>query len=259
MLIAFFGIGLFLAVSKGNIFIPLKKLFKYLVVGFIVAGHWIFFFEAIKVSNVSVTLACLSSTTLFVSFIEPFFFKRKIVFYEVFLGALVIVGLSLIFSFESEYWLGIIYALIAAFLAALFGTINGVLVRNDRPRIISFYEMLGGVIGISSYLFFADKITELAQLPKFIDLFYLSILGLICTAFAFVVSVEVLKYLSPFTVSISINMEPIYAIILALLFFGEDEKMTFGFYCGALLILSTIFANGWLKAKNNSLFRRSLN
>lgn len=253
MLIAFCGIGIYIAFSSIKFTFSFKKTLKYIVVGFVVAGHWVFFFEAVKVSNVSVTLACLSSTTLFVSFIEPLFYKRKIIPYEVFLGALVIIGLTLIFNFEPEYRLGIIYALIAAFLAATFGTLNGVLVKNDRPRIISFYEMLGGVLGISVYLLITGGIHTVFEFPQGLDLLYLLILGLICTAFAFVVSVEVLKYLSPYTVSISINMEPIYAIILALIFFGDDEKMGLGFYSGALIILSTIFANAWLKARKRKL------
>lgn len=247
MLIAFFGIGVYLFTSGIQVKPKPSNVAKYFVVGLVVALHWVTFFQSIKVSNVSIALACLSSTTLFVAFLEPLIYKRKIVLYEVILGLCVIIGLSLIFSFETQYKQGIILALISAFLAATFGTLNGVLVRNDRPRVISFYEMLGGVLGITVYFLVTNQWQVFTSIPAIKDMGYLLILGLVCTAFAFVASVEVLKVLSPYTVTISINMEPIYAIILALLFFGDEEKMTSGFYAGAALILGTIFTNAYLK------------
>ena len=185
---------MYLKLKKINLYVPKKDLIKFFLAGIVIALHWITFFAAIKVSNISITLAMFSTGAFFASFIEPIFYKRKIIPYEVFLGALVIIGLTLIFNFEPEYRLGIIYALIAAFLAATFGTLNGVLVKNDRPRIISFYEMLGGVLGISVYLLITGGIHTVFEFPQGLDLLYLLILGLICTAFAFVVSVEVLKY-----------------------------------------------------------------
>lgn len=247
MLIAFFGIGVYLFTSGIQVKPKPSNVAKYFVVGLVVALHWVTFFQSIKVSNVSIALACLSSTTLFVAFLEPLIYKRKIVLYEVILGLCVIIGLSLIFSFETQYKQGIILALISAFLAATFGTLNGVLVRNDRPRVISFYEMLGGFLGITVYFLVTNQWQVFTSIPAIQDMGNLLILGLVCTAFAFVASVEVLKVLSPYTVTISINMEPIYAIILALLFFGDEEKMTSGFYAGAALILGTIFTNAYLK------------
>ncbi len=221
---------------------------KIIFIGFVVAAHWICFFEAIKVSNVSVTLACLSSASLFVAVLEPLFYKRKIIFYEVLLGALVIVGLGMIFNFEPQYSLGIVLAIASAFFAAIFSTVNGLFVREASPSVISFYEMVGGVVGISLYLLIMQPENGI-PIPSQTDLIYLLILGLICTAFAFVISVEVLKTLSPFTSSISINMEPVYAIFLALFFFGDSEKMTVGFYSGALLIFLTILSNAWFKSR----------
>lgn len=248
MSIALVGILVFIVVKQN--FKSLRKAFKmkFIFIGFVVAAHWICFFEAIKVSNVSVTLACLSSASLFVAVLEPLFYKRKIIFYEVLLGALVIVGLGMIFNFEPQYSLGIVLAIASAFFAAIFSTVNGLFVREASPSIISFYEMVGGVVGISLYLLIMQPENGI-PIPSQTDLIYLLILGLICTAFAFVISVEVLKTLSPFTSSISINMEPVYAIFLALFFFGDSEKMTVGFYSGALLIFLTILSNAWFKSR----------
>jgi len=257
-LIAFSSLLVFLYFRKNEIKIPSKDLIKYLSTGIIIALHWFFFFEALKVSTVSVTLATLASATLFTSILEPLFFKKKIVGYEILFGLMVIAGLLLIFSFETKYQLGIFYSLLSAFCASLFTTLNGIFVGNGgKPSQITMYEMLGSVLIISLYLliFQSFNIDDLSLVnPEtgdyYLNLIYLLILGIICTSIAFVISVDVMKKLTPFTVSISINMEPIYAIILALLFFGEDEKMTWGFYLGTLLIITTIFGNGFLKKRN---------
>ena len=245
--IAFIGLLLFFIWKRKQMMIPLKKMLILILVGVVVGAHWATFFQALKVSNVSVTLTTLASTSLFVAFLEPLFFKRRIIWYEVILGLVVIFGLYLIFNFESEYKLGILLALCSAFLAALFSTFNGMMIKDTSASHITIYEMLGGVIGLSVYTFLFENATMIDFSPSYLDIFYLLILGLICTALAFVVSVSVMRVLSPYTVSISINMEPIYAIILALIFFGESEKMTPGFYLGAFLILSTVIGNGVLK------------
>jgi drug/metabolite transporter (DMT)-like permease len=259
-LIAFISILIFLIIKNKEIKIPINSLFKYLGTGIIVASHWFFFFEALKVSTVSVTLATLASATLFTSLLEPLFFKKKIVGYEILFGLMVIVGLFLIFSFETKYQLGILYSLISAFCASLFTTLNGIFVaKGGRPMQITMYEMLGAVGILTFYLIFTqnlnmnglnliDPITH----HYYLNLVYLLILGIICTSIAFVISVDVMKKLTPFTVSISINMEPIYAIIMALLIFGKDEKMTWGFYLGTFLIISTIFGNGILKKRKSN-------
>jgi drug/metabolite transporter (DMT)-like permease len=241
---------------KGSGFsISRKTLFKYLLIGVVVAVHWILFFEALKVSTVSVTLTTLASTTLFTSLLEPLFFKKKIVIYEIFFGLIIIAGLMLIFSFETKYHLGIIYSLFSALGASIFTTVNGIFVaEGGSPIKITMYEMLGAVVIISLFFITTGNLTieNLSLLNSgvetfWLDLTYLLILGVICTAIAFVISVEVMKKLSPYTVSISINMEPIYAIILALIFFGDSEKMSPGFYVGAGMIMLTIFGNGMMK------------
>ncbi len=245
--VAFCSLILFFFISGRKIQEERAKIIRYLATGFIIAAHWSFFFEALKVSTVSVTLTCLASTSLFVAFIEPLLFKRKVSTTEVVFGLLVVSGLLMVFNFENEFRLGIILSLISAFCAALFGTLNGLFIKNGSAFRISLYEMLGGVIGMLIYFALSGQISDI-QYPTDIDWVYLLILGIICTAFAFVVSVEVMKTLTPFTVSISINMEPIYAIILALVFFGDSELMSGGFYGGALLIFLTVMANGVSKS-----------
>jgi drug/metabolite transporter (DMT)-like permease len=248
MLIALIGLVLFMLVTKRSFYTGHRNKFKYLATGVVTAGHWVLFFEALKVSNVSITLTTLASTSLFVAFLEPFFFKRRIILYEILLGLGTLAGLGIIFQAETDYSWGILLALGSAFLAALFGTVNGIFVLQDRPTMITAYEMLGGVLGISVYYLFTDGFSSF-QTPTAVDWIWLLILGLVCTSMAFVVSIEVMKVLSPFTVSMSINMEPIYAIIFALIIFKEDEFMSPLFYVGAVIVLGMIFLNGALKRR----------
>lgn len=216
---------------------------KYSLVGLIIAAHWMTFFEAIKQSNVSVTLACLSAGSLFTAVLEPLFFKRRIDKYELFFGLLVVSGLFMIFSFETEYKVGIALALTSAFLASLFTTINGKLIQKDNPYRISLVEMIAGAVGITIFLFFQGKLNiSVFQLPP-MDWVWIIILGTVATAFAFVVSVKVMEEISPFTVSLTINLEPVYGIILAFFIFGSSEKMTWGFYAGTVLILAALYLN----------------
>ncbi len=218
----------------------------YGAIGLLIAGHWITFFEAIKQSNVSVTLACLSAAALFTSILEPLIFKRRVRFYEVLLGGATVVGLVLIFSFEIRYKVGIALALLSAFMASLFTVFNGVMVKRDNPYRISLVEMLSGVAAISIWLALSGNMNASMVQISALDWLWIALLGTVCTAFAFVGSVKVMEVLTPFTVSLSINLEPVYGIMLAWFFFGESERMTTGFYAGTGIILGSLFVNAYL-------------
>lgn len=240
-------IYIYIRIKKIPIQIPRKVLFKFLIAGFIIALHWFTFFKAIKVSNVSITLACLSTGAFFTSIIEPIFFKKKIIWYEIFFGLIVILGLSIIFNIEGNYYYGIILALISAFLSASFSVVNSYFVKQYDATVISFYELFGGVVFFSILLLFNTSFSiEFFQLSTS-DFVYLLILSSICTAFAFIASTAVMKHLTPYTVMLTINLEPIYGIILAVIIFEDDEQMSSQFYIGAIIILSTVIINGILK------------
>ncbi len=243
--IATAAIGMFLVFSRITYAADQKTTIAALLTGAIVALHWYTFFEGIKESTVSVALACFSSTALFTSLIEPIYFKRKIRLYEVLLGLAIIGGLSIIFTVEFKYVYGIVLSIISAALASWFTVINGKLVKKMDAHVISFYEMLSACMIVSIYLAMrADDITK--WFPQGMEITWVLILGLICTAFAFLMAVVVMKKLSPYTVSISINLEPIYAIILAVIIWPDSEKMSPGFYVGTVIIIGAIFANAVL-------------
>ena len=240
-------IYIYALVAKTPLRVPRKTLFGFLLAGLVIAMHWFTFFQAIKVSNISVTLACLSTGAFFTSLLEPIFFRRKIIGYEVLFGLMVITGLYIIFHFEGNYISGILLALSSAFLSATFSIINGKYARHYNPVAISFYELLGGVLFFSLYLLFSGSFTPAFFAVSSSDWLWLFILGSFCTAYAFIASVQVMKFLSPYTVMLTINMEPVYGIILAVLVFSEKEKMSWTFYIGAAIILTTVILNGILK------------
>ncbi|OYQ37659.1 EamA family transporter [Flavobacterium cyanobacteriorum] len=254
MSIAVAIILLFIFLKKIPLTLPRKTLVSLLAAGLVIALHWLTFFKAIKVSNISVTLACMSTGAFFTSLLEPFFFGRKIIWYEVVFGLLVIAGLYIIFSFEGDYLYGILLALASAFLSASFAIINGKLAKSYNPSVISFYELLGGVFFFSVYLLFTGSFTPAFFNVSADDWLWLFALGSFCTAYAFIASVQVMKFLSPYTVMLTINLEPIYGIILALIVFDDKEKMSAAFYTGAAVILCTVIINGIVKdyTKNKS-------
>ena len=240
MLIAVITFYIFLRWQKTDLTISRKQFFKLFGIGMIVALHWITFFGAIKISNVSVALGCLATTTLFTSLLEPFFFRKRINAVEVIVGILIIIGLYLIFRFETRYTSGVIVALVSAFLAGLFTVINKKMVVHQKASVISFYEMSGGLTIISIYLLFSGWGNAPLSLPSPIDFVYLLALGTICTAFAFAVQVDIMKHLSAYVVALTINLEPVYGIVMAYFLFGETEHMTGGFYIGTAIILASV-------------------
>ena len=252
MLIAFITLLTFLVFKKELTKIKKKDFFGLLFVGSLVAVHWFFFFESIKVSNVSVAVVCLSTASFFSAMIEPFFLKRKPKLYEYILGIVVFVTLFLMLEAETKYTMGYIYGIIASFLGTLFTLYNAKYINRLEASKITMVEMLAGVI-IFSILMLLNKEIGLNNLKINInDFVYLFLLGTICTAAVFVWMVEIMKYISPYSLIMAINLEPIYSIVLALIIFSESEHMNLSFYIGASVIILVVFLESYLKNKIKS-------
>ncbi|QKJ64560.1 DMT family transporter [Flavobacterium sp. M31R6] len=247
MFFAAIFIAVFLAVKKKSFKVAPKSLVKFIFVGLLIALHWITFFGAIKVSTVSITLSVFSLGAFFASLLEPLFYGRKVLWYEVFFGLIIIAGLGLIMQVEINYWSGMLLALVSIILGVLFTLINGKLIADHDPSVISFYEFFAGFIFISIYFLFQGSFNA--------DFFVLSaknwililILASICTAYAFTASVKVMRQLSPYTVMLTTNLEPVYGIVLAFFIIGGKEKMSMEFYIGAVVIVITVLLNGIIK------------
>ena len=244
---------LYAFIFKKRITVSKSLMLKLLFSGMIIALHWITFFKAIKVSNVSITLSILSLGAFITSILEPLFYKRKIILYEVIFGLIIVIGMSLIFNSQYQYIEGIIYALISVLLSVFFGLINGKLINKASSLVIAIYELIGGVFLISLLLLFSNDFNnEFFKLSED-DFFWLLILATVCTAYAFVISVDVLKHLTPYSLMISINMEPVYGIILAIVFLNEFNNLSFDFYLGFILIFSSVLLNGIFKLKEKKI------
>ena len=252
MLIAWTTLLLYLLIKKQRIIVSRKTLFKFLGNGVLIAFHWYCFFEAIALANVSIALVFMSTTAFFTSFAEWVVYRKGIDYKELFTGLLVITGISIIvndLNLENhpDYFKAILLALISAFLAAFFSVINSVLVKENDSAIISFYELMGG-FWVISILFYINGEIVLEQLSlNSLQLFWLMILGIVCTSFAFLLGVYVMKFIKPYTVNLSVNLEPIYAIIFALLIFKNSELMNLNFYLGSMIVVGSILINAFFK------------
>ena len=226
----------------------------YMLGGLLISVHWVMFFYAIKISSISLTLSILSSASLMTSILEPLIYKRPFRLYEIFFGLFVIFGLYLIFGVQKENLEGIVVALICTLLSVLFSLLNGKLIQHYPANNISFYQLLTGAIVISfAILFNVENPASLIQL-SWDDWLWLLLLSSVCTAYATIGSVVILKHVTPFTMMLSLNLEPVYGILFSLWIFGEQELMSTQFYIGVLIILGGVVGNGIYKRqlKKNS-------
>lgn len=210
-------------------------------VGFIAAIHWVTFYGAIKYSNVSVTLVCFSAIGFFTALVEPLLLRKKPVWQEIALGLMVILGIVIIFQFDTRYQTGIVIGVISAFLGAIFPVLNRILLKKVSVETLVTYELTGGFLTLTCilpvYLSFSPT-TEL--LPTWSDWGWLLILSLFCTVWAFFLSAYALKYISAFTVNLTYNLEPVYGILLAFFLFQENDALGFHFYIGLSIIVTAV-------------------
>lgn len=244
-LLASVSLGVLLYLWKKPIRLKTRPMLQILATGCLIGAHWILFFGAARVATASVCLAGMATSSLWTSFIEPFFYKKKIRLFEVALGITAIIGLYIIFRFEINHALGLAMAIASAFLASLFTVINSKFTKDYFHYTITFYEMAGAFVFTLLFLPFYAKFISNGQIywiPTDMDWVYLLVLALLCTVYAYSASVELMKYVSAFAVNLTTNMEPVYGIMLALLIFGENEQMTPGFYMGTAIILASVVA-----------------
>ncbi|HSI91438.1 MAG TPA: DMT family transporter [Adhaeribacter sp.] len=212
-------------------------------VGILIAAHWILFFASARVASVSISLAGLATASLWTALLEPVFTRKKIKPHEILLAILIMAGLYVIFRFEFDHAVGITMAVGSALMASLFTIINSRLTKIYPSGTITLYEMAGACL--ATVLFFPLYTTYFTHSLNFsmsgMDWVYLLILTLVCTVYAYTAGVRLMQRISAFAMNLTVNLEPVYGIVLAWLIFGEKEQMSAGFYYGALIILAAVF------------------
>jgi drug/metabolite transporter (DMT)-like permease len=247
------GMAAVIFFTKGNFKVDKSNFIKLILIGFVVSSHWIAFFGSARVSNVSVSLVGFATNSLWAAILEPWFNKTKMKKYEVVLGLVVLVGLYIIFSFDFQYRLGLAIGVFAGFTSALFSVFNSKMVKTIAPRTITFYEMIGVFIGTALFLPLYQQTWavdhQLQLMPGMLDWIWIAILAGVCSVYAYTVAVELMKRISVFMIQLTLNLEPVYGIIMAVIIFGEKEKMTTNFYVGTLVIMSAVIIYPLIKRR----------
>ena len=221
--------------------VPLKDKGRLMLIGVLIAIHWVCFYGSIKLANVSIALVCISSVGLFTAVLEPFFFKTKLIWNDIFIGLLSLIGILCIFQFDIHFRTGILVGLVSAFFASIFTIINKRLTDQYTTQTIQTFEMLGGLGFLTMVIIGIGFFQQTAFIiPSKNDWFWLIILALFCTVLANHLMLKALKNISAFTLNISLNLEPVYGIIIAIVFFQEHKQMGMGFYIGMSLIAISV-------------------
>ena len=247
--IAFLSLAAFLFIKKQLFSINRKDFIGILGVGALVTIHWLCFFKSIKVSNVSVAVVCMATSSLFSAIIEPILFKRKLLIYEIIMAIIVFIALAFMMGIETQYITGYFYGITAALFGTLFTLFNAKYIQRVGAAQITMIEMLSGIIIISCWLLFYEDYTVFTSFLSIQDFAYLILLGTLCTAIVFVWMTEIMRHITPYSLIMAINLEPIYSIALAIIIFGNNEIMSSSFYIGSGIIITVVFLEGYLKNK----------
>ena len=252
MLFAAFFLFVFIRfVKRESLRVSRKLLIQLSIIGGFMAFHWLFFFHSIKVSNVSIALSCLSLSTLFAAILEPIIFKRKIDISEVIMGIVIVICMGMIFKTEFHYKEGIFFGILTALFGTIFSVFNGKIYGKTSSGNIIFYEIFAGFLILSFFYLFTGQITQLNEI-SYRDLSLILLLASVFTAFPMLESIKLMKYISPFTLILTVNLEPVYGIILAFFIFGDSEQMSPVFYIASLIMILAIVANGVIKARKTA-------
>lgn len=245
------GMAIVIYATGGMFQVSKVDLIRLLLIGAIVALHWVAFFGSARVSNVSVSLVGFATNSLWAALLEPWFNRNKVKKFELLLGLVVLLGLYVIFSFNFEYHAGLALGILAGFTSALFSVFNSRMVRRVPSFTITFYEMFGIVVTLIVILPLYSLIpgVELQLIPAPTDWIWIALLAGVCSIYAYSVAVELMKKVSVFMIQLTLNLEPVYGIVMAVIIFKQQERMDWNFYLGTIIILSAVASYPFLKRK----------
>jgi len=223
-----------------------------MLVGFIVATHWICFYGSVKLANASVALICMATTSIFTALLEPWIMKRRIDPLEIILAIVIIPAMVFVVgSLDFSMRTGVMVGFASAFLAALFGTLNKRYVDTVSPYQFTFLQLGSAWVFISLIFVFANSMIDFSVFlpPTAWDWAYILMLALFCTTLAFILNLRALSKLSAYATNLVINLEPLYGIILAAAILKEYEQLDGDFYIGGGIILAVVLGYPYLKER----------
>jgi len=241
MLLTVLVLAAILFYRKQLVKLSLKETAAVAAVGCIIAIHWVSFYGSVKYGNVSIAVVCISASGFFTAFFDPLINRKSISVIDVVLGAIAIVGIYIIFDFHPQFKLGIIFGIVSAIGSSLFPIFNKRLLQKHDPETITLYEMGGGLLALTLIILLYLQFFPAAYfLPTIHDWLWLLLLASVCTVLCFDLQLNSLKKLSPFTCNLAYNLEPVYGILLAFIFFRENKDLSNHFYLGVGLIILAV-------------------
>lgn len=230
-----------------------KRVAQVLGAGVLIALHWLLFFYSARVSNISTCLAGIATAALWTSILDPLLRGGRFKATELVLGMSVLIGLNLIVFYEFDKVTGLAIAIVSALFSAVFSICNAELIKQHPASQLTFLEMVGALvtmaIGMGLHAYLGEPGEAVWVTPTLLDWVWLLVLALGCTVYAYAASLQLMRKFTPFAMNLTINLEPVYGIILAVMVFGDREKMTLGFYAGTVIILASVFGYPYISRR----------
>lgn len=252
-LLAGLGMGVVMVFARRSAHVSTRDGIALVLTGGLVAIHWLAFFVSGRVANVSVSLVGFATASFWTALLEPAFTRTRVNWFELLLGVFVLAGLLIIFGSDFHYSVGLWIGIASGLTCAIFALINAKLVQRVEPFTITFYEMIGAAIAIAcffpAYQRYWAPGHQLHLQPTLADWLWILVLAWLCTVYAYSASVDLFKRISVFLFQLTLNLEPVYGILMALVIFGEAERMNTSFYVGAFVIFCAVVAYPFVKSR----------
>ncbi len=250
LLVVVAGLGILVRIRGVPFRVPLRAASHYGIVGAIIGLHWLCFYGAIKQAGIATAVLSLSTISFFTALVEPIVFRRRVAASELVIGAIVVVGAALLIQIELHAdALGVSLGLGAAVLGAVFGVLNGKLARSEPPARLMLYELTAAMLVVTLCFAIAPAQFVAPWQLSAADAGWLVVLGVMCTVIPQVWIIHVLRTLPPFTVAVTVNLEPVYALLLSAALFPADQPLSVRFYLGAAVLFGLVIVNGVHKSR----------
>jgi drug/metabolite transporter (DMT)-like permease len=244
MLLVVAALALLPAFWRGVRSLDARTIAVFSAIGVVVALHWVTFYGAIKLANASVAATCMGMAPIFMSVVEPAVTGRRFDPRELAIGVLAVPGVALVIGGTPDGMrTGIAVGVLSAFLVAIFGSLNKRYVERGEPLAVTGLELAAGTVFLTLITLLVPGTGTALPLPDLRDTLLLLTLAIACTLLPFALSLAALRHVSAFSAQLAISLEPVYAVLLAMLLLGEQRELGVAFYVGLAIILAAVFGH----------------